>query len=647
MVVKKIRGLMVVRTFVVMVLLLSSIQGAMAQLGAVNRQREPQLRGFFMSHDGKRIGAAHYVAPMNRPGTDWDSWVTVFDSDTRKVFKMVGLHGTMGFSSDGAKVAATGYREGQGHSNRRLDGVAVWDVEGGDVRVLPMDERGLSARGAVCSLLFSRDGSELFAAIDDGCVLVWDLKKGEACREVYRIMDAPESHRAGRFHLHLYLKQQSVVALAGNCNTVEQMMPPALIEMRKSEGAWSMFRKVELDQSEGHRIFREMIDAEPIGAFLPGMMLHQIDTLLTGVKVSGPDWRSSWGLPSDGGLAIHPGEELYAIRDQGAVVVRRFSGQAVFHLPALDVKFFSNDGRYLVTTDRDQLIRVWDMRSGRLSSALDGLGVKSGTVRVAAIQAHSEFGKVAENKEKLLEMIGEAARSGARIVVMPEAAIHGYASDDLGQAWQVKGRNMPDGVKGVSPENVAWSLDAPGLRDFAERARAHGIYLTVPFVEVDHRTDRYFNAVVLFDPAGQRVIHYRKRDRWPAGDLSWASAGDLGLPVVDTPFGRLGCLICFDIHKQAEKMGKLGVDILLYSIAWVDQAESDWFDSMLPQIASDNEFEIIAANWSVPEVEEKVNWHGFGQTRIIDRTGKIVAKTASDHGDQISYGDLPIQLGED
>lgn len=647
MVVKKIRRLMVVRTFAVLVLVLSLIQGAVAQLGATNRQRESQLRGLFMSHDGKRMGAAHYVAPMNRPGTDWGSWVTVFDSDTRKSFKIVGLHGTMGFSPDGAKVAATGYRESQGHSYKRSDGIAVWDVEGGDVRVLPMDERGLAARGTVCSLLFSRDGSELFAAIDDGCILVWNLKTDEACREVYRMMDVSESNRTGRFHLHLYLKEKSVVALAGNSNTVEPMMPPTLIEMRKSEGGWSMFRKVELGQSTGHRIFREMINAEPIGAFIPGMMLHQIDTLLTGVKVSGSDWRTSWSLPSDGGLAIHPGAELYAIRDQGAVLVRRFSGQEVFHLPALDVKFFSNDGRYLVTTDRDKSIRVWDMRSGRLSSALDALGVKSRTVRVAAIQAHSEFGKVAENKEKLLKMIDEAAWSGARIVVMPEAAINGYASDDLGEAWQVKGQNMPDGVKGVSPENVAWSLDAPGLRDFAERARTHGIYLTVPFVEVDRKTDHYFNTVVLFDPAGQRVIHYRKRDLWPAGDLSWAAAGDLGLPVVDTPFGRLGCLICFDIHKQAQKMGKLGVDILLYSIAWVDQAESNWFDLMLPQIASDNKFEIIAANWSVPEVEEKMYWHGFGQTRIIDRTGKIVAKTASDQGDQISYGDLQIRLGDD
>jgi hypothetical protein len=53
------------------------------------------------------------------------------------------------------------------------------------------------------------------------------------------------------------------------------------------------------------------------------------------------------------------------------------------------------------------------------------------TVRVAAVQFVSEFGKPAENSKGLESLAREAAQNGAKIIVLPEAAIPGYMSHDM------------------------------------------------------------------------------------------------------------------------------------------------------------------------------------------------------------------------
>jgi len=110
---------------------------------------------------------------------------------------------------------------------------------------------------------------------------------------------------------------------------------------------------------------------------------------------------------------------------------------------------------------------------------------------------------------------------------------------------------------------------------------------------------------------------------------------------VDTPFGRLGLLICYDIHDQAKIMGQLKIDTLLYSIAWVDNKDSDWFPEKLPAIAKSNGFNIVAANWTVPKSPAPA-WHGYGQSRIIDASGKVLAKAGDGLGEEIIFTELPL-----
>ena len=193
------------------------------------------------------------------------------------------------------------------------------------------------------------------------------------------------------------------------------------------------------------------------------------------------------------------------------------------------------------------------------------------TVRVAAVQCSSVFGRPEENRRKLEGLVRRAAGGGAKIVVLPETAVTGYLRFDLKVAWGLPGRALSDGLVGVDP------------KPFAE---------TVPGKSTES-------------------------------------------------FGRLGLLICYDIHKQAEVMSRQKVHTLLYAIAWVDDEGSDWFAKRLPAIAKKNHFNVVGANWTVPR-DPKPTWHGYGQSLVIDRTGKVLAKAGDDLADEIVYADLPL-----
>ena len=266
-------------------------------------------------------------------------------------------------------------------------------------------------------------------------------------------------------------------------------------------------------------------------------------------------------------------------------------------------------------------------------------GQSPSTVRVAAVQFISEFARPAENRKALEPLVREAAKRGAKIVVLPETAVTGYMSHDLRRTWQVDAKPLTRGLQGVSPEGLAETVPGESTRAFGALAKELGIYLTVPLVEVDSKEKKYFNTIVLVDPQGRIALNYRKLNPWPWAEQGWASPGDRGHQFLDTPYGRLGLLVCYDINFEPPKLKENRVDHLLYCIAWVDDRGSTWFSKRLPEIAREADVNIIGANWSVPK---RPRWYGFGQSLILRRTGEVVAKVKSDLGNEIIYADLPV-----
>ncbi|MFI4861921.1 MAG: carbon-nitrogen hydrolase family protein [Phycisphaerales bacterium JB063] len=268
------------------------------------------------------------------------------------------------------------------------------------------------------------------------------------------------------------------------------------------------------------------------------------------------------------------------------------------------------------------------------------------TVLAAAIQVDSAFGEPEVNRERLLALAEQAAERGAKLIVLPETAVTGYMSDDIRTTWQVGEHTVTDGLIGRDPNDAAETVPGPSTDAFAVLSDEYDCYITVPILEVDRKTGRYYNTIVVVGPDGERAIHYRKRNPWQFAERGWAWVGNLGNPVIDTPYGRIGTIICFDIHEQGPIMAGLKVDHLLYCIAWVDVEDSDWFAVRLPERAAEHNLNIIGANWCLPQGYDGPAWHGHGMSRIIARDGTILAQAEDDpdRPAEILYAELPVPV---
>src|SRR5262245_5439352 len=105
------------------------------------------------------------------------------------------------------------------------------------------------------------------------------------------------------------------------------------------------------------------------------------------------------------------------------------------------------------------------------------------SVKVAAVQCSSGLGTVEANRTKLTKLVEEAAGNGAKIIVLPEAAITGYLSQNLKTNWQIRGWPIEAAFEGKDPADFAESVPGPSTEHFAKLSKKLGVYITVPLVE--------------------------------------------------------------------------------------------------------------------------------------------------------------------
>jgi predicted amidohydrolase len=261
------------------------------------------------------------------------------------------------------------------------------------------------------------------------------------------------------------------------------------------------------------------------------------------------------------------------------------------------------------------------------------------TVRVAAIQCPAEMGATEENIARLMRLVRQAADGGARIIVTPECAVQGYMHPETMASWTV-GAPHDDHLP-VQP--VAEPIPGPVTARFAPLAKELGVYLCLGMVELAPG-GRFHNAQVLFGPDGEILAHHRKRMLWTPGDGQWCDKGDHPVQVVDSPYGRLGLMICFDFHALPKLLAEQQADIVLYSVGWYGPNEASWFGEIFPRnTVVPNRIHVVAANWSAPS--EDIEWPGRGHSCVIRRDGVVLAMAATVVGDEIVFADLPVASG--
>jgi predicted amidohydrolase len=245
------------------------------------------------------------------------------------------------------------------------------------------------------------------------------------------------------------------------------------------------------------------------------------------------------------------------------------------------------------------------------------------------------MGELEYNRKLLHSLITEAAGRGAKIVVLPECAVHGYMDPGRERVWVTKD-NAAEGCPAVEP--VAEPVPGESTRYFGSLAKKLGIYLALPLVEKSG--ERFYNAQVLLDPQGAVAAHHRKTNLWAPGDGTWATEAEEQPRVVDSPYGRLGLMICYEVHVLPEKLAAAKADIVLYSVGWFGPNTEGWYKDIFPRrYVVPNGFHVVVSNWSADVGAP--GWPGHGYSCVIDRTGAVLAMAKETRGSELVIADLP------
>lgn len=173
-------------------------------------------------------------------------------------------------------------------------------------------------------------------------------------------------------------------------------------------------------------------------------------------------------------------------------------------------------------------------------------------IGVAALQMEPHIGDKDRNLAESFRMIDIAAAEGALLMVLPELCNTGYAFNSRDEAFSLA-EPVPGG-----PSTEAWIV----------KARERQAFLCAGIAERDGAS--LYNSVVVVGPEGY-IGTYRKMHLWDKEKL-WFEPGNLGFPVFDLPFGKIGCRICYDVWfpETTRILALQGAEIICDSTNWVD-----------------------------------------------------------------------------
>ncbi|MCP1311994.1 carbon-nitrogen hydrolase family protein [Paenibacillus tyrfis] len=216
-------------------------------------------------------------------------------------------------------------------------------------------------------------------------------------------------------------------------------------------------------------------------------------------------------------------------------------------------------------------------------------------VKVAVIQAAPILFDKQSAMDKIENMTREAAGQGANLIVFPEVFLPGYPRG-LSFGTRVGSRSA-DGRKDWE-RYWASAIDIPGAETgiFGELAKELGVYLVIGVVERDREfsTGTLYNSMVYIGPDGTLLGKHRKLVPTGSERLLWGQGDGSTLTVIDTPFGRIGGLICWENYMPLARMAMYaqGIDIYLAPTA---DARDTW-QATIRHIACEGRCFVISCN---------------------------------------------------
>jgi predicted amidohydrolase len=250
-------------------------------------------------------------------------------------------------------------------------------------------------------------------------------------------------------------------------------------------------------------------------------------------------------------------------------------------------------------------------------------------IMVACCQLAPRVGELKHNRQISLDAIRMAAARGAQVVVLPELVQSGYVFVDRAEAL-----------------SLSESLDGPTLTAWKALAHELGIVIVAGFCE-RLEGGEVGNSAVLIDPNGLRVV-YRKAHLWDSEKLIFTT-GSQPPPVVETQFGRIAIMICYDLEfAEWVRMAALaGAELLCAPVNWPAYPRPDGERPAevvrVQALASVHRMYIAACGRS--EQERGVDW--VGGSVIVDCNGYPLAGPLGCKSDSIICATLDLSEARD
>jgi beta-ureidopropionase len=247
-------------------------------------------------------------------------------------------------------------------------------------------------------------------------------------------------------------------------------------------------------------------------------------------------------------------------------------------------------------------------------------------VRIALLQMNCS-GPREENLARAEKMIREAASKKAQVLLLPEVFHELFFITDLNMRYFETAEEIPGPITAM----------------VSNLARELGVVIVAPIYE---RVDRsvYYNSAAVIDADGKLLGVYRK-NHIPLNTIFYEKLyfkpGNLGYPVFDTRFGKIGILICHDRHypEGARALALNGAEIVLIPSATPDKSLSrKVWEKELCAHAIFNEYFVGGLN----RIGIEGNYVYYGQSVIFDPSGEMMVQAGPD--EEILVADCDLDL---
>ncbi len=226
-------------------------------------------------------------------------------------------------------------------------------------------------------------------------------------------------------------------------------------------------------------------------------------------------------------------------------------------------------------------------------------------LNVALAQIDIHFGLPKANMTVVKQMVSEAARSGAELLVLPELWSTGY---DLERANEL--------------------ADAPGEGIHAElSALAHEHRLAIVGSTLTRRAGRATNTATLYGPDGACIASYDKIHLFGLMQEDRYLAPGQSQSICDAPWGRTALAICYDLRFpelfRAYALG--GAGLVIVPSEWPNPRLEHWRTLIRARAIEDQCF-IIAVNRVGRDLQNSF----FGHSLVVDPWGEILVEGGED-----------------